>query len=110
MFRGGQLKGRNALEKQERPTSTTGMEESGGAAGNVPADKITHDLGKVYMCTHLEENATSRELNYRMRLRPKEREKASATSSQRVREKYAKYGEGGRAGDKKADDLSPHTS
>lgn len=110
MFRGGQLKGRNALEKQERPTSTTEMEESGGAAGNVPADKITHDLGKVYMYTHLEENATSRELNYRMRLRLKERDKASATSCQRGREKYAKYGEGGRAGDTKADDLFPHTS
>lgn len=87
MFRGGQLKGRNALEKQGRPASTTEMEESGGAAGNVPADKITHDLGKVYMYTHLEENATSRELNYRMRLRPKERDKASATSSQRGRER-----------------------
>lgn len=83
MFRGRQLKGRNALQKQDRPTSTTEMEESGGAAGNGPADKITHDLGKVYMHTHLEENATRRELNYRMHLSPEERDKPSITSNQR---------------------------
>lgn len=90
-------------------------------------DMITHNVGQVHLCIHLQDEATSPQqreriqfglgillkpplhlriyYNYRMHLRSKERAKPRMTSNERERRQEkergysAKYEEGGRVGD-----------